>query len=111
MILYHMSPAENLESIMDQGIKRGSMKCIFACKDPGDCLKFAVAHFVDNAVVFAFSAKKECVTESFDHNPHLFQCRCYAVTKDVPPDKIIDYTLYDVGSIVRSIEEEIDSGK
>ena len=110
MILYHMSPAINLEKIMDQGIKRGSMNCIFACGNPADCLKFAVAHFVSNAVIFGFFVPNEYVTESFDHNPVYFQCKCYAISKDIPPSKIFNYTLYDIDEMVSQIEEEMANG-
>ena len=109
MILYHMSPAKNLDSIMENGIRKGSMGCVFACDNPGDCLKFAITHFVDNAVIFAFFAKKQDVVESFDHNITYFQCKCYSVLKDVNPSKIINYTLYDVEELIRKIQNEIDS--
>ena len=95
--MYHATPKENLNSILEHGLRPGIDGCVYLCEQPKEAIRFLLVKQPEVIVVFeiAISDEDEArIKESFDHSFEFFQCRAYGYNGTIPKEKIIDYEMY-----------------
>lgn len=86
---YHATLKENLESIINDGLKRNNIEhCIFLCDKPEDAAKFLRVRMCPEFVVIPVRVHERFLEESFDHSSQFFKCNAYMYMKDIPPRNI-----------------------
>lgn len=86
---YHATLEKNLESIINDGLKRNKIEnAIFLCERPEDAAKFLRVRGFTRFVVIPVRVHERFIQESFDHSASFFRCRCWMYFKDVPPRNI-----------------------
>ena len=94
---YHATPIENLQSIINEGIKRNNLeKVVYLCEKPEDAAKFLRVHLCEHFVVIPVKVHERFIEESFDHSYQFFKCRAFMYHKDIPVsniniDEILEY--------------------
>lgn len=97
--LYHATPMENLDKILDSGIKRGPDGLIYLCEKPEDSAKFIAIRGYRNILVVEVKIPKRLentIIETFDHSERFFQCRAFASTVDIPIERCQNYLRFDI---------------
>jgi len=93
---YHATPYENLESIMDQGILRGSDGVVYLTERPEDAAKFVAIRGCRKILVLGIEIYEDMVEESFDHSQAFFRCKAYTYSDDIPADEITEFLKYEL---------------
>lgn len=94
---YHATQAENLESIIKDGLKRNNIEqAIFLCDKPEDAAKFLRVRLCPHFVVIPVQVHERFLEESFDHSEQFFKCKAWMYKKDIAPryidvDNILEY--------------------
>ena len=97
--MYHATPFNNLENIMDNGINTGADGLVYLCEKPEDSVKFlAIRGYRDILVDKVKIPKKleNTIIETFDHSNKFFQCRAFAQTISIPVTRIAGYIRYEL---------------
>ena len=92
---YHATPLENLESIMDQGIRRGCDGVIYLTQEPYEAARFVAIRGYTKILVVGIELEQHMITESFDHNESFFKCKAYTYPDDIPADEITEFLKYE----------------
>lgn len=74
---YHATPFENLESIMDQGIRKSRDGVVYLTEKPEEATRFVVIRGYVDILVCEVQVKEDLVEETFDHSEVFFKCRAY----------------------------------
>ena len=88
---YHATTKENLDSILESGLKAGNMCCVFMTENEEDAVKFLALRFIPEVVTIKIELDDEDmekVQETFDHSQSFFKCRAFGYFGDISVDKI-----------------------
>lgn len=96
---YHATPYENLESILDQGILRGSDGVVYLTEQPDEAARFVAIRGYKKILVLGVEMEENLIEESFDHSQLFFKCRAYMFQGDIPADEITEFLSYDLNKI------------
>lgn len=97
---YHSTSLDNLGSILTLGLLPANMEhLVYLCKNPSDCLKFAYLHGLSSVLMCEVRVDDDSIVETFDHSFEFFECRCFASTKVIECNDIVNYSKYDLTSI------------
>lgn len=96
MKYYHATKTENLDSILEQGIKPGCDGAVYLTITPQDALKFMLIRGITDVIVLEVNLLQSWVEESFDHNQAFFKCRAYCYYGTIPSEKITNILKYDL---------------
>ena len=94
--MYHATDFANCISIAEKGLLKGIDSCVYCCNTAEDAAKFALVHGVKNILVVTFEVDTDELHESFDHDQHFFGCRAWYVTRDISPEALRGFTLFNV---------------
>ena len=92
---YHATPFENLESIMDQGIRRGCDGVVYLTERPEEAARFVAIRGYMKILVVGAEIEENEVEESFDHSETFFGCKAYMYKGDIPADEITEFLKYE----------------
>ena len=92
---YHATPYENLESIMDQGIRKGCDGVVYLTEKPEEAARFVAIRGSMKILVLGIELEEDMVTESFDHSFLFFKCRAFTYPEDIPADEITEFLKYE----------------
>lgn len=92
---YHATSMENLESILDQGIRRGCDNVVYLCERPEEAARFPAIHGINPIIVFGVNVEDDLVTESFDHSERFFKCKAYMYPDDIDANDIVEALKYE----------------
>lgn len=88
MLMYHMTQAQNIESIVKRGI-RPNFGEVYICKSPEDCVKMMGVRMMAQGGTWyclAVSVRESEIKESFDHDPRFFGgAKSYVVNRTLWP--------------------------
>ena len=93
---YHATPLENLESIMDQGIRKGYDGVVYLTEKPDEAARFVVIRGCKKILVLGIELEEDLVNESFDHSEVFFRCKAYMYPEDIPADEIVEFMRYEL---------------
>ena len=91
---YHATPFENLESILDQGIRKSRDGVVYLTEKPEEATRFVVIRGYVDILVCEVKIDEDMVEETFDHSEVFFKCRAYGCSKDITPNEITNYFKY-----------------
>lgn len=86
---YHATPFENLNSILEKGLKKGFDNIIYLTETPEDSLKFLRVRLVTDILVIQIDLEESDVVETFDHSEAFFKCRAFGYPHDIPPEDLL----------------------
>lgn len=92
---YHATPFENLESIMDQGIRKGCDGVVYLTERPEEAVRFVAIRGYMKILVLGVDIEEDMVTESFDHSQVFFKCRAYMYPEDISSNEIREIYTYE----------------
>ena len=92
---YHATPLENLESIMDQGIRKGYDGVVYLTEKPDEAARFVAIRGCMKILVLGVELEEDLVNESFDHSQAFFKCKAYSYSDDIPADEITEFRKYE----------------
>ena len=92
---YHATPFENLESIIDQGIRKGYDGVIYLAEKPEEAARFVAIRGCRKMLVLGIELEEDLVNESFDHSQAFFKCKAYYYSDDIPVDEITEFLTYE----------------
>lgn len=92
---YHATSAENLESILDQGIRKGCDNVVYLCEKSEEAARFPAIRGINPIIVFGVNVEESMVEESFDHNERFFGCKAYTYPDDIDRDDIVEAFKYE----------------
>ena len=93
---YHATPYQNLVSIIDEGIKTSSDGVVFLCEQPDEAARFVAVRGHKQILSLGVELDESKVKESFDHSEEFFKCKAYIYSENIPTDKIISFTKYEL---------------
>lgn len=96
MKYYHATPYENLDSIIDNGLKRGMDNVIYLADNPKSAALFVALRGCRDILVVEVKLPKSKVSESFDHCENFFKCKAFTYNKDIKFEKLTNFTRYDL---------------
>lgn len=88
---YHATPYENLESILENGIKRGVDGVVYLTKGQYEAMRFLLIRGYRDILTIEVLIDSENVDEMFDHNPNFFKCRAFGYNGDIKPDELMKF--------------------
>ena len=92
---YHATPFENLNSIVENGIKRSKYDgLVYITEKPEEAARFIAIRLCKEILVCEVQVEEDLVEETFDHNERFFKCRAYGYRGDIEPDAITNYIKY-----------------
>ena len=89
-IYYHATPFENLESILEKGIRRGCDGVVYLTEKPEEAARFVAIRGHMKILVLGVELEEDMVSESFDHNYLFFKCNAYTYPEDIPANEITE---------------------
>lgn len=92
---YHATPYENLESIMDQGLRKGCDGVVYLTEKPEEAARFVAIRGCRKILVVGVEIDDGLIEESFDHNQAFFGCRAFMFEGDIPADEITEFIKYE----------------
>ena len=92
---YHATPFENLNSIMNQGIRKGCDGVVYLTEHPEEAARFVAIRGCMKILVLGMELEESMVTESFDHSEVFFRCRAYTYPENIPADEITEFRTYE----------------
>lgn len=93
---YHATPFENLNSIMNQGIRKGCDGVVYLTEKPEEAVRFVAIRGCRKILVLGVDLEDDMVSESFDHSQAFFQCRAFAYPEDILFDYLVSASTYDL---------------
>ena len=93
---YHATPAENLDSILENGLVSES-GFIYLTEKFEECIPFIALRGVNEILVVELEVPEENVGESFDHSQKFFQCRAFVYKGSIPLGNLIDFKMVQIG--------------
>lgn len=93
---YHATLFENLESIMDQGIRKGYDGVVYLTEKPEEAVRFIAIRGYEKILVLGVELEEDLVNESFDHSEAFFKCKAYTYHEDIPADEITEFMRYEL---------------
>ena len=93
---YHATPFINLDSILENGIRRSMEGIVYLTTEPEDAVKFVAIRGCKDILVCQVGIEEDLVEESFDHNEGFFKCRAYVYPQDILPIEIEEFLRYKV---------------
>lgn len=91
---YHATPYENLNSILEYGLKKGHDGIIYLTEAPEDALKFLRIRLCSDILMIEVVLDERDVEETFDHSEAFFKCRAYGYPQDIKFSKIKNLSRY-----------------
>ncbi len=88
---YHATPYENLESILENGIKRGVDGVVYLTEGRDEAMRFLLIRGYRDILTVEVLIDSENVDEMFDHNPNFFKCRAFGYKGDIKPDELMNF--------------------
>lgn len=92
---YHATPFENLESILEKGIRRGCDGVVYLTEKPEEAAGFVAIRGHKKILVAGVDIEKDMVTESFDHSQAFFKCKAYVYPEDISLGEIRGFLQYE----------------
>ena len=93
---YHATPFENLESIMDQGIRKGCDGVVYLTEKPEEAVRFLAIRGIRKILVLGVDLEEDMVSESFDHNEAFFKCKAFMYPENILFDYLVSASTYDL---------------
>lgn len=93
---YHATSFENLASIIDKGILKGSDGVVYLTEQPEEAARFVAIRGVTKILVLGIELEENLVSESFDHSFLFFKCRAFTYPEDISTDEIISFSKYEL---------------
>lgn len=93
---YHATPFENLESIVDQGIRKGCDGVVYLTENSGDAAKFLVIRGCKKILIIGVNLEEDLVAESFDHSEAFFKCKAYMYFENIPLNCFISIQTFEI---------------
>ena len=92
---YHATPYENLESIMDQGIRKGYDGVVYLTEKHDEAARFVAIRGCKKILVLGIELEEDLVSESFDHSEAFFRCKAYMYPENIPANEITEFKRYE----------------
>lgn len=83
MTLYHATSYDNLDSIIDNGIRKSAEGIVYLADSFENAAKFLWVRMIPDIIVFKVEVDEDKVEEQFDHNYNFFKCRAYGYKGDI----------------------------
>lgn len=93
---YHATPYENLYSIIEKGILKGSDGIVYLAETPKDAAKFVAIRGCRDILVICVSLNESKVHETFDHSEMFFKCKAFGYENDIPTTKFKEFSRYEL---------------
>lgn len=88
---YHATPYENLESILENGIKRGVDGVVYLTEGRDEAMRFLLIRGYRDILTVEVLIDSENVDEMFDHNPNFFKCRAFGYKGDIKSNELMNF--------------------
>ena len=93
---YHATPFENLNSIMNQGIRKGCDGVVYLTEKPEEAARFVAIRGYRKILVLGVELDDEMVSESFDHSEAFFKCKAFTYPENILFDYLVSAATYDL---------------
>lgn len=90
--LYHATPFANLGSISCEGLKPQADGLVYLGETENDAAKFIAIRGCKDILIVKVKVPKRLentIIETFDHSYSFFQCRSFASSIPIEPDRIV----------------------
>lgn len=93
---YHATPFENLNSILEKGIQRGSDGIVYLTEGKDEALRFVAIRGCRNILTVEVELEEDLVEEMFDHSQAFFRCKAFGYHEDIKLEDMKNFFQYKI---------------